>query len=354
LRLVNFRELVQGDVATQDNPFYHRRISGNSDRHSWEKPNGTSSNSTLQLDNRIGKGDGQIELAIKAGYWAEFQIRTNNWSHYSRLSWDVGVNEVNVFDKNTDSFIDFKAFGGSAVAVSPDKVVLSQTMADLVGLSKGTSDYGTILELAPPPTGDDDDTWNLRKILYKPAHRRTWVTLTGWGRDAEHGRAVQEETFSVDSDEYQAFLAQFPDATVTDTAVFSEWTYDRYIEGSVDGDGWLYDISIGWTNPAGPFYVMVNGYDAGYAATVGEAQTEADRLNAEWKAGSLPPIYRREKGEKEEPPEQWKPFENWDLNWWKVGGAGALILGVVAVGVVLFFMARGVGQNVANKATGSE
>jgi hypothetical protein len=353
--VVTFRELVEGDVPPQDNPFYHHRLSG---KASWWK-----TGNTVRLDEKWGSGDGQLELAVKAGFYVELEIRQDNWGHYAgsedAIGWGESVGEVNyvkTFDQNWDSYLQFRCFGGSLVAVSSEKLVLSNTMKGL--FTQTNRKYGTMLSLTPNPQTtwevsqmEDGNAPRTRFIAYGDADRKCWITLTAWGRDTEFGVAVQEQTVSMESEgvtEEQIVAAEESGSS----AVFSDWTYDRIYEKQTDPEGWEYDISIAWRSEAGPYRVITNGVTEEDYPSYGGAEEYANFLNEKYSTDGLPPMLRREVGEKEIE----KKFELKmpEVDWWKVGGAGTILLGVVIGGLVIFFAVRAFGTTAGKKAAGGE
>ena len=269
------------------------------------------------------------------------------------------MNELNVFDKSLNSFIQFTAFGGSSIVVSPDNLTKDPQVSGWMKEynPRNRNNMGMMLNLAPPATQYDDDHARTRIIEYGESNEDEFVYLVGWGRDVTHGQAVQENTFSQDSMSYEEFMAMFPesqDEFDSPTSVIDVWKRERVIEAGEDSQGWLYDISILW-RVDNQYFVGVNGetFDDAWP-TMGEAQEEAMRLDAEYKEGVLPEYLRREFVEEDEPEGMQKGDFTWDnLKWDWVGKPMLIMAGIAIVGLVIFFTVRSVGTEAGKKAVGS-
>lgn len=351
--MATFEEVVNGDIVPHDNPFYHRNIRKESDTE-WIRGGKSLKMSEIAYD--VNAKGPTLELIVKAGHYARVQIKSRNsgffgdTDDYTRGSWNLKA-----FDNGiNNSFLIVTLYGGAAIAVSTERLSLSDSFkthlrTDEAGIPG--DDVGVVLAAAPKPMGPGENVGDGRRFEWDEMDESCVVSLVSWGRDTSAGKAVTEQTTSRDSMGIEEFLAQFPDqGESSEDSIFSIWTMERIVEAHADSQGFLYDISIGWTNPMGPYFIMVNGIDAGQENTFGEAKEEVSRLDAEWRTGNLPLIYRREVVEEEEPNEidwNWKP--DWWPSWFEVGGVGLIIVGVVIAGVVVFFMARQVGKNAAAK-----
>ena len=361
--MVTFRDLVKGEVAPQENPFFHHNIREPGDsNYNWK-----NSGRRLKLDEVAYDYDANgptLELVVKAGWYAKIQIKTENSEYFTGFSvmsdWGFDTDAerpITTFETGLKSVLQVSLYGGAALAVSSEELSLSPYMKRFLGYSSNP-DLGVVILVTPPADAEGVDPEDaIRRLTFNEMDDGCSVTLIEWGRDVTHGSAVTEATTSRDSMGIEEFLAQFPDYEETSQdSIFSQWTYDRIVEAHTDSMGNLYDISVAFINPNGPFHVMVNGFTAEEYTTAFAAESEANRLDAEWSPdGVLPLYYRREVSPPDVPDEpfEWFGLGEWfsDLpSGWVLAGGAVAIVGGVLVG---YFLLRGIGTGLAKKAVGS-
>ena len=371
--MVNFRELVEGKVPAQDNPFWHHRLTGD---RTWDM----SDNRVKLHDGNLFNKQGQLELMVKAGWRIEIELKQENDNYFETAGYAEARKDsrFKAFGAGTpirhDSVAQFTLFGGSALAVSSESLSLSETyesdslsgglgntswaQLEEHGSSAGGGFWGgvaTHVYLAPAPLyfvggeymRDPNHPEDFpRTIKWADGDDSVYVKLIGIERIPE-ADAVQDNTSSQDS---EGITDRQRDDAGGSISVWSEWDYDTLYEKQEDPEGWFYDISVAFEKYDQIYAVFVNGIQVNSPSWGMETPFEenavelANDLQDQFQDSGLPTIYRHERAPPETPPPK---DDSWSWQVW----AGIIVVGLFGV-IFVYSMASAVGRTATEKVLG--
>ena len=375
----NFKEYMNGKLANgeeipaRENPFYHIRKTGQTQ---WQ-----NSNRTLWLKDTVTRRQGTLEFIVRQGHYVKVELESEEAGYfqgknlgfmaedYEEYSYDadgmrqdIPDHRITQFEKGGNSFLQLDMYGGSALAISSEELQhISDTIPTEYNTGKlhgiGVRDISTYIYLAPHPpmliAGQmTSDPVQARSFKFTDFDDNVFVRLLEVGiTEGPDGQTYESAANSATSNNSQN--------NTGGTQVGSRYTVDdlqttRFGSGD-DPEGRAFNVSIVHDPTDMAWWVTINGVrwspdsnsDPYYSES--EADTEAARLLAYFKANDLPEILRKEVQQATEPPQEIKiggidwSFNNPFMLY------GSILLGTVAIGLLGYIFIKSLGTTAGER-----